>query len=145
MAARLSPASEFVAFLGDEVIGLTRDLTVLRNQRRTWLDQEMSWLDRSRIPLYHVASNHTTYNEASEQLFREVLPHLPRNGSPGQEVLTYYVRHANLLLVFINEQLRSRRRRMDRDRMAGADPHLRCGHGACPGVARVVRTDFPMG
>jgi hypothetical protein len=55
VAARLSPSPDFVAFLGDEVIGLTRDMGSLRSQWRTWLDHEMAWLDRSRTPLYHVA------------------------------------------------------------------------------------------
>ncbi len=102
IASRLSPSPEFVVFLGDEIAGLTRDITSLRSQWRTWLDREMSWLTNSSIPLYHVASNHTTYDDASERVFREVLSHLPRNGPPGQEGFTYFVRHANLLLVFVN-------------------------------------------
>jgi hypothetical protein len=102
VAARLFPLPELIAFLGDEIVGLTRDMESLRTQWRNWLEHEMGWRDRFAIPLYHVASNHTTYNEASEQVFREVLPQLPRNGPPGQEGLTYYVRHSNLLLVFIN-------------------------------------------
>jgi hypothetical protein len=102
VASRLSPPPEFVAFLGDEIAGLTRDIASLRNQWHNWLNREMSWITKSTIPLYHVASNHTTYDEASEKVFREVLSHLPRNGPPGQEGLTYYVRRGNLLLVFIN-------------------------------------------
>jgi hypothetical protein len=100
ITSRLSPLPEFVVFLGDEIAGLTRDIVSLRSQWRTWLDREMSWVTNSSIPLYHVASNHTTYDEASEGVFREVLSHLPRNGPPGQEGLTYY--GSNLLLVFIN-------------------------------------------
>src|SRR5262249_26329865 len=39
---------------------------------------------------------------ASEQVFREALPHLPRNGPAGQEGLSYYVRRGDLLLVFVH-------------------------------------------
>jgi hypothetical protein len=62
----------------------------------------MAWLDRDAIPLYHTTGNHTTYDTASERVFREVLAHLPRNGPPGQEGLSYYVRREDLLLVFVN-------------------------------------------
>lgn len=32
----------------------------------------------------------------------EVLAHLPRNGPPGQDGLSYYVRRGNLLIVAVN-------------------------------------------
>jgi hypothetical protein len=100
--ARLQPPPEFVCFLGDEIAGLTTDDETLRRQWRHWLEREMAWLDRHAVPLYHSTGNHTTYDEASERVFREVLPHLPRNGPAGQEGLSYYVRRADLLLVFVN-------------------------------------------
>jgi hypothetical protein len=62
----------------------------------------MAWLDRRSVPLYHTTGNHTTYDEASENVFREMLSHLPRNGPPGQEGLAYFVRRGDLLLVFVN-------------------------------------------
>jgi hypothetical protein len=102
IAARIWPPPEFACFLGDELSGLTADSEVLRRQWRYWLDQEMAWLDRDAIPLYHTTGNHTTYDADSESVFREVLAHLPQNGPPGQEGLTYYVRREDLLLVFVN-------------------------------------------
>jgi hypothetical protein len=102
VAARLFPPPELITFLGDEIEGLTRDLASLRAQWHYWLEHEMAWREPLAIPLYHVASNHTTYDEESEQVFREVLPHLPLNGPPGQLGLSYYIRHSNLLLVFVN-------------------------------------------
>jgi hypothetical protein len=99
---RLRPQPEFVCFPGDEIIGLTADDDELRRQWRYWLDHEMAWLDRAAIPLYHTTGNHTTYDHASEAIFREMLSHLPRNGPPGQEGLTYVVRRRDLLLVFVN-------------------------------------------
>ena len=36
---------------------------------------------------------------SSEQVFREVHPHLPQNGPPGQQGLAYYVRRGNLSYV----------------------------------------------
>ena len=102
VVARLRPQPEFICFPGDEVRGLTADDEELRSQWRYWLEREMGWLDRSRVPLYHTTGNHTTYDAASEALFRQVLAHLPRNGPPGQEGLSYFIRRDDLLLVFVN-------------------------------------------
>lgn len=102
VVARLAPQPEFVCFLGDEVRGLVADAAVLREQWRYWFQQEMAWLDRDQTPLYHSTGNHTAYDAASEGVFREVLAHLPRNGPPGQQGLSYFVRRGDLLLVFVN-------------------------------------------
>lgn len=108
---RLDPQPEFVAFPGDEIRGLTADAAALHAQWRYWFDHEMAWLDRNTIPLYHTTANHTTYDPASEAVFREVMAHLPRNGPPGQEGLSYYVRRTpagapdqsdDLLMIFVN-------------------------------------------
>ena len=100
--ARLDPQPEFICFPGDEIQGLTADEATLRRQWSYWFENEMSWLDRQSIPLYHTTGNHTTYDSASEAVFREVLAHLPRNGPAGQEGLSYFVRRDDLLLVFVN-------------------------------------------
>jgi hypothetical protein len=102
VVARLRPQPEFICFPGDEILGLTADDDALREQWRYWFDHELAWLDRAAIPLYHTTGNHTTYDTASEAIFREVLAHLPRNGPPGQEGLAYFVRRGDLLLVFVN-------------------------------------------
>jgi len=102
IVARLTPVPEFICFPGDEIAGLATDDEALRRQWRHWLEHEMAWLDRSRIPLYQTTGNHTTWDEASERVFREMLPHLPRNGPAGQEGLSYFVRRKDLLLVFVN-------------------------------------------
>jgi len=73
IVARLRPQPEFICFLGDEVRGLTADDKALRSQWRSWFEREMGWLDRSRIPFYHTTGNHTTYDAASETVFRQVL------------------------------------------------------------------------
>ena len=99
---RLRPQPQFICFPGDEIIGLTNDEEALRAQWQYWHEKELAWLDRRSIPLYHSTGNHTAYDVASEKLFREVLAHLPRNGPPGQERLTYFVRRDDLLLVFVN-------------------------------------------
>ncbi len=100
--ARLEPRPEFICFPGDEIIGLTADDAELRRQWQYWFTHEMAWLDRAAIPLYHTTGNHTTYDPASEAIFREVMAHLPRNGPPGQAGLSYFVRRDDLLLVFVN-------------------------------------------
>ncbi len=99
---RLAPSPEFILFLGDEIAGYTADADALRQQWRHWLDHEMGWLDRRAIPMWHTTSNHATYDGMSEAVFREVHDHLPRNGPPGQEGLSYWVRRGDLLLVFVH-------------------------------------------
>ncbi len=99
---RLAPSPEFILFLGDEISGYTADAEALRRQWRHWLDTEMAWLDRRTTPMWHTTSNHATYDTMSEGVFREVHDHLPRNGPPGQEGLSYWVRRGDLLLVFVH-------------------------------------------
>ena len=67
---RLDPPPEFIAFLGDEVAGLTADRAELEAQWRHWMQHEMAWLDREAIPLWNTTSNHTTYDAMSEAAFR---------------------------------------------------------------------------
>ncbi|MCC8966875.1 metallophosphoesterase [Bradyrhizobium sp. Pear76] len=98
---RLHPAPEFILFPGDEIIGLTTDADALRAQWRHWFEVEMAWLDRRVVPLWHTTGNHTTYDEMSEAVFREVLK-LPHNGPPGQQGLSYWVRRDDLVLVFVH-------------------------------------------
>ena len=102
VVGRFAPAPEFVVFPGDEIIGLTRDEAVLRAQWRHWFEVEMAWLDRSRIPLFHTTANHTTYDPMSERVFADVMAHLPRNGAPGQDGLSYWVRRGDLLMIFVH-------------------------------------------
>jgi hypothetical protein len=99
---RLAPSPEFSLFTGDEIAGLSGNPEELQAQWRYWLEQEMGWLDRQAIPLWHTTGNHTTYDSMSEAVFRQVLRHLPRNGPPGQEGLSYWVRQGDLLLVFVH-------------------------------------------
>lgn len=102
VVVQLEPQPDFICFLGDELKGLTADDEVLRKQWQHWLEQEMAWLDRESVPLYQTTGNHTTYNIASEAIFRAMNPHLPKNGPSGQEGLSYYIRRDDLLLVFVN-------------------------------------------
>ena len=102
VVARLRPQPELICFPGDEIIGLSTDEDALREQWRYWFEEELRWLDRNSIPLYHSTGNHTAYDLSSERVFRDVLSHLPCNGPPGQEGLTYFVRRDDLLLIFVN-------------------------------------------
>ena len=61
----------------------------------------MAWLDRETTRLWHTTGNHTTYDAMSEAVFRTSWT-LPRNGPPGQEGLSYWVRRDDLLLVFVH-------------------------------------------
>jgi hypothetical protein len=102
VARRLAPTPQFVAFLGDEVIGLTTDEAELRAQWRHWLEVETAWMDREATPVFHTTSNHTTYDEMSERVFAEMLPELPRNGPPDQKGLAYFVRRDDLVMIFVH-------------------------------------------
>ncbi|MGA7673020.1 MAG: metallophosphoesterase, partial [Nitrolancea sp.] len=137
VVARLHPQPEFICFPGDEIQGLLADDDALREQWRYWIEREMSWLDHESIPLYHTTGNHTTYDDASEAIFREMLAHLPRNGPPGQAGLSYFVRRGDLLLVFVNTlwsgiggEGRVETEWLDRTLAANADARhkLVCGH-----------------
>ncbi len=99
---RLEPPPEFICFPGDEIRGLVADDDLLREQWRYWFEHEMAWHDFQSIPVYHTTGNHTTYDPASEAVYREFMTHLPQNGPQGQESLSYFVRHDNLLLIFVN-------------------------------------------
>ncbi len=99
---QLNPQPDFICFPGDEIRGLTADDAALREQWRYWFEHEMAWHDFQSIPFYHTTGNHTTYDQASEVLYREVMSHLPQNGPAGQESLSYFVRNGDLLLIFVN-------------------------------------------
>lgn len=95
----LEAPPEFICFLGDEVMGLTTDADKLRRQWRHFFKHEMAWLDRDAMPLYHTTGNHTTYDPASEKVFREVMRQLPLNDADS---LSYFVRRGDLLLAFVD-------------------------------------------
>ncbi len=98
----LQDPPQFICFTGDEIMGLTTDAHELRKQWQHFFDSEMAWLDRAAIPLYHCTGNHTVYGPMSEQIFREVMAHLPENGPADQQGLSYFVARGELLLVFVN-------------------------------------------
>ncbi|MBL1420961.1 MAG: metallophosphoesterase, partial [Alphaproteobacteria bacterium] len=100
--SKLLPTPEFIIFPGDEVIGLTADEAELKKQWQYWLNHEMAWLDTASISLYNSTGNHTTYSPMSERVFAEMFPHLPRNGAPNQDGLSYFIRRDDLLLVFVH-------------------------------------------
>ena len=100
--ARLSPQPEFILFLGDHIRGMTDDYDDLRNQWRYWQEHEMAWLDSDVVPVYHLTSNHNTYSEESEDVWREVIPDIPDNGPPDQKGLSYFIRRNDLLIVMAN-------------------------------------------
>ncbi|MBI3987679.1 MAG: hypothetical protein HY343_12205 [Lentisphaerae bacterium] len=99
---RLKPPPDFIVFLGDHIMGNPAHADRLRQQWRYWLDKEMGWLAPLQIPIFHVTSNHNTFNRISERVWREVFPDIPRQAPPGQEGLSYWVRRGDLLLVVVN-------------------------------------------
>ncbi|MBS0264784.1 MAG: metallophosphoesterase [Planctomycetes bacterium] len=108
VVARLQPGPEFIAFPGDAVMGYLTDPAPLRQQWDYWWNTEMAWLHPRGIPLYQSTSNHNTYDLASEEVFRQVHPHLPQNGPEGQRGLAYAVRNGNLLYVSTHQPDRTR-------------------------------------
>lgn len=100
--ADLDPEPDFICFLGDHIQGLTSDEKELRAQWRYWCEQEFGWSKSRNFPVYHLTSNHNTYDGMSEEVFREVFPDLPQNGPTHDRGLSYYVLRDDLLLVFTN-------------------------------------------
>jgi hypothetical protein len=99
MVARIQPQPEFIAFPGDAVRGYTKDYVELRRQWDYWLGTEMQWVRERKLPLFQSTSNHNTYDDGSEAVFRDVHPDLPRNGPDRQEGLAYWLRRGDLLYV----------------------------------------------
>jgi calcineurin-like phosphoesterase family protein len=98
---RLSPAPEFIVFPGDH-IGGSENLEEHRRQWRYFLDTEMAPITAAKIPVYNTTSNHDNYYPGTDQIFREVLPDIPKNGPAGEEGLEYWVRRGDVLLVAVN-------------------------------------------
>jgi hypothetical protein len=113
---RLDPPPDFILFLGDHIDGAGCDAESLRAQWRYWLTKEMAWLDSAQIPVYHLTSNHNTFDLVSEAVWRETFPDIPRNGPSGQEGLCYWVRRGDLLLVIVNTSFSG----------LGGDGHVEC-------------------
>jgi hypothetical protein len=99
---RLDTMPDHVVFAGDNIMGMDADADEHRRQWRSWLDEAMAWFWPHGIPIYQTTSNHNTFNAVAEAVFRETFPDIPRNGPPGQEGLSYWVRRGDLLLVFVN-------------------------------------------
>jgi hypothetical protein len=99
---QVHPLPDFIIFLGDHIVGQGRTAPPVKEQWRYWLDREMGWLDAELIPFYHCTSNNNTFDADSERVWREVFPGIPRNGPPGQEGLSYWVRRDDLLMVTVN-------------------------------------------
>jgi hypothetical protein len=78
------------------------DADTHRRQWRHWLDHEMAWFHPLGIPLYQIPSNHNTASAMAEAVYRETFPLVPANGPAGQEGLSSWIRHDDLLLVFVN-------------------------------------------
>ena len=97
----MSPQPDFICFPADDIDGANKDYASLRAQWDYWRHTEMAWLDR-KISVYHTTSNHNTYDEESERIWRQVFRELPRNGPEDQMGLSYYIRRRDLLLVCTN-------------------------------------------
>ncbi|MCJ8329044.1 MAG: metallophosphoesterase, partial [Lentisphaeria bacterium] len=98
----LHPEPDFIIFLGDHIMGTYAEKQSFEEQWNYWLGEEMSWHDADRIPIYHCTSNHDTPDADSERIWRQVFPDIPRNGPPGQDGLSYWLRRGDFLLVMVN-------------------------------------------
>lgn len=98
---RLRPAPEFICFLGDAIAGTHHagDEAGLRAEWEDALNGALRPLAEMGVPVYRIGSNHDTFDAASERVWQQVFPDIPRNGPPGQEGLTWYERRGNRLLV----------------------------------------------
>ncbi len=106
--ARIRPEPEFISFPGDAISGYITDYAALRKQWEYWSNTEMAWLKEKPFPLYQSTSNHNTYDDGSEKVFREVHPDIPQNGRADQKGLAYFVRRDDLLYVSTHQPDRRR-------------------------------------
>jgi hypothetical protein len=96
---RLAPPPEFIAFPGDAVADGSRD-----DLWAFWLGSEMGWVQDLGLTIYQATSNHNTPSPESYGVYRKHwADRLPRNGPAGQETLSYWVRHGNLLYVSLHQ------------------------------------------
>ncbi|WP_139103106.1 metallophosphoesterase [Pararhodobacter sp. CCB-MM2] len=93
---RLAPPPAFIAYPGDEVIGLT-DEAALRAQWAHWLDHEMAW---ATMPMHHCTGNHTAWDAMSARVFHQVMR--GRTDFPAPDDLNTLIRHGDLALVIID-------------------------------------------
>ena len=100
--AAIDPEPDFICFLGDHIQGLTSDEASLRAQWRYWCEQEFGWSKSRGFPVFHLTSNHNTYDAMSERVFCAVFPDLPQNGPAEDRGRSYYVLQDDLLMVFTN-------------------------------------------
>ena len=99
MLKRIQPSPQFISFPGDAVKGYTNDSNELQQQWDYWLNIQMNWIRERNIPLYQSTSNHNTYDDQSEAVFRETHLDLPQNGPVDQIGLAYWFRRKNFLYV----------------------------------------------
>lgn len=99
---RLSPAPEFVVFLGDHIKGYVDRRDELVAQWRHFFAEEIEPVRRITGEVYHVTGNHDTYDSGSVAVWLETLSALPKNGPAGRIGRSYYVRRGPMLLVFID-------------------------------------------
>lgn len=97
--ARLDPLPEFIAFPGDEIIGLT-DTRGLRAQWDHWLGTEMAWAREAGIPVWNTTGNHTAWSPESARIMGRALSHLPWERVPDR--MGYTIRHGDLALVCVD-------------------------------------------
>lgn len=98
----LDPPPQFIAFPGDEVIGLVADETALRAQWRHWFEHEMAWLDTSQTPLLNATGNHTVYDAMSARVYADVMGHLPDNGPADALKRNYVWRRGDLAIIVVD-------------------------------------------
>tara|TARA_R110002095_G_scaffold214616_1_gene207052 strand:- start:375 stop:1667 length:1293 start_codon:yes stop_codon:yes gene_type:complete len=108
MVASIQPQPEFIAFPGDAIKGYTTDYHELQKQWDYWQQTEMKWLEGKQIPLFQSTSNHNTYDDGSENVFRKKHPEIPQNGPEGQKGLAYYIRRGDLLYISTHQPDRQR-------------------------------------
>jgi hypothetical protein len=105
---RLDPKPEFVCFMGDMIWGLTSDhrpctdAQILRAEWDRVLANQMKPLASLDVPVFRIPGNHDTFNTVSENVWRDVFADIPPNGPSGQQGLTYFERHDDLLVISIN-------------------------------------------
>lgn len=104
--APLAAERDFICFLGDHIMGATRQhkpgAAELARQWTRW-KAAFAPVATACPQVFHLTSNHDTFDTISEDAFRRAFPELPQNGAADDCGLSYFVKPADdLLLVGIN-------------------------------------------
>ena len=97
----LTPAPDFILFLGDHIMGYTEDEAELRAQWTHVLDVEFPSV-RQVAPVHHLPGNHDIFDAQSAALWSELFARAPRDGAWGRTGRSYALRRGPVFMAMLD-------------------------------------------